>query len=237
LPEPDDTTSIPPIHIEETIKAIARLHAEHRASATRRQRAVERVTTLLGHPGFLIALTLFVAAWIGLNSLAPVWGYRPLDPPPFAWLDGFASLASLYLVVVIVTTQRRDDGLARHRELLTLELTILTEQKAAKAIALLEELRRDLPLVHDRVDPQADVMAQPADPQTVIDAIKETRPRISPAPWTALRRASQKQSRRPMAPSAPIQPNSWRDRGDTVAHCADHGYRCRRPCLLCCGSM
>ena len=66
-------------------------------------------------------------------------------------------------------------GLARHRELLTLELTILTEQKVAKAIALLEELRRDSPQIHDRVDRQADVMAQPADPQTVRDAIKETR--------------------------------------------------------------
>jgi uncharacterized membrane protein len=102
-------------------------------------------------------------------------GYRPLDPPPFAGLADFASLASLCLVVVIVTTQRRDDRLARHRELLTLELAILTEQKAAKAIALLEELRRDFPLVHDRVDPQADIMAKPADPQTVIEAIKETR--------------------------------------------------------------
>jgi uncharacterized membrane protein len=59
--------------------------------------------------------------------------------------------------------------------LLTLELAVLTEQKAAKAIALLEELRRDSPHVHDRVDRQADVMAQPADPQMVIDAIKEKR--------------------------------------------------------------
>ena len=175
MAESDDTQSIPPIHIEETIKAIARLHAEHRASATRHQRALERMTSLLGHPGFLMTLTALVAGWIGLNSLAPTLGYRPLDPPPFAWLDGFASLASLYLVVVIVTTQRRDDRLARHRELLTLELTILTEQKTAKAIALLEELRRDSPHIHDRVDPQADVMAQPADPQTVLDAIKETR--------------------------------------------------------------
>jgi uncharacterized membrane protein len=175
LPEPDDPASLPPIHIEETIKAIARLHAEHRASATRYQRAVERVTSLLGQPGFLAAVTAFVVVWISLNSAIPVFGYRPPDPPPFFWLTGFASLASLYLVVVIVSTQRRDDRLARHRELLKLELTILTEQKIAKAIALLEELRRDSPQIHDRVDPQADVMAQPADPQTVLDAIKETR--------------------------------------------------------------
>ena len=41
-------------------------------------------------------------------------------------------------------------------------------------IQLLEEVRRDNPLIHDRVDPEAEVMAQPADPQSVLDAIKET---------------------------------------------------------------
>jgi uncharacterized membrane protein len=175
LPATDDTPPIPPINIEETIKAITRLHAEHRAGATRHQRVLGIATSLLARPGFFIALTVRVFGWIGLNLLAPTLGFRPLDPPPFSWVSGFSSLASLYLVVVVVTTQRRDDRLARHRELLTLELAILTEQKVAKAIALIEELRRDSPHVHDRIDPQADIMAEPADPQTVIDAIKETR--------------------------------------------------------------
>ena len=108
-------------------------------------------------------------------AFAATLGYRPLDPPPFPWLSGAASLASLYLVVLILTTQRRDDRLTQRRELLNLELAILSEQKTAKVVALLEELRRDSPAVRDRVDKQADVMARPADPQSVIDAIKETR--------------------------------------------------------------
>ena len=175
MSESNATPTISQIHLAETVLAIARLHDEHRSSATRHHRVVERATALLGRPSFIIALTLLVVAWMGLNGLAFALGYRPLDPPPFAWLAGFASLASLYLVVVILTTQRRDDLLARHRELLTLELAILAEQKSAKAIALLEELRRDSPHVHDRVDRQADEMAQPADPHMVIDAIQETR--------------------------------------------------------------
>ena len=65
-------------------------------------------------------------------------------------------------------------SLTQHRELLTLELAILSEQKTAKVIQLLEEVRRDNPLIHDRVDREAEVMAQPADPQSVLDAIKET---------------------------------------------------------------
>lgn len=163
------------LHLEETIQTLARLHSEHDSSATRHHRVVERMTSLLGQPSFIVGLTLLVAAWMGLNEFASAMGFRPWDRPPFPWLSGFVSLASLYLVVVILTTQRRDELLARHRELLTLELAILAEQKSAKAISLLEELRRDSPHVHDRVDRQADQMARPADPHVVIDAINEAR--------------------------------------------------------------
>jgi hypothetical protein len=39
-----------PGNIEETIRSIARLHAEHHQNATRLQRAVDHVTALLGRP-------------------------------------------------------------------------------------------------------------------------------------------------------------------------------------------
>jgi uncharacterized membrane protein len=57
---------------------------------------------------------------------------------------------------------------------MTLELTILTEQKVAKIIELVEELRRDSPQVRDRVDSEARDMATKADPHAVLGAIDET---------------------------------------------------------------
>ena len=175
MPETDAAPSIPSIHIEETIESIAGLHAEHHANATHHQRVVDRITSLLGSANFIAALTVFVVGWVSLNGFAAALGYRALDPPPFAWLAGAASLASLYLVILILTTKRGDDRLTLRRELLNLELTILSEQKIAKVVALLEELRQDSPHLHDRVDELAEAMSQPADPQSVIDAIKESR--------------------------------------------------------------
>jgi len=172
--ETDGASSTPPIHIEETIQSIAGLNAEHHANATQHQRAVDRITSLLGRASFIATLTAFVVGWVSLNSFALALGYRAPDPPPFAWLAGASSLASLYLVILILTTQRGDDRLTQHRELLNLELTILSEQKIAKGVALLEELRHDSPHLHNRVDELAEVMAQPADPQSVVDAIKES---------------------------------------------------------------
>ena len=80
----------------------------------------------------------------------------------------------LYVVILIYATQRREDQLAELREQLTLELALLSEQKTAKMIQLLEEFRRDIPLVEDRVDEQADAMAEPANPERVLEAIRET---------------------------------------------------------------
>jgi uncharacterized membrane protein len=171
-----DTNAPPPIlpaHLEETIRSITRLHAEHHQDATPLQRAVDRMTALLGLPGFIGVLTVIVVGWISLNLLAAALGYRPVDPPPFAGLGGAVSLVSLYMVVLILATQRREDQLAQHREHLILELALLGEQKTAKVIELLEEFRRDNPLIRNRIDQQAEAMAQPADPQRVLDAIKE----------------------------------------------------------------
>jgi uncharacterized membrane protein len=181
VPELDASASLLPIHSGETIQSIARLYAEHRANATRHQLTVDRITSLLGRPVFIEALTIVVVGCIGLNGFAAILGYRSFDPPPFAWLSSATSLASLYFVVLILTTQSRDDSLTQRREKLNLELAILSEQKTAKVVALLEELRRDSPAVRDRVDKQADLMARPADPQSVIDAIEETRSEGAPA--------------------------------------------------------
>ena len=67
---------------------------------------------------------------------------------------------------MILATQRREYQLAQLREQLTLELAILSEQETAKVIQLLKESRRDNPLIRDRVDQEAEAIAQPADLQS-----------------------------------------------------------------------
>jgi uncharacterized membrane protein len=163
-----------PAHIEDTIRSIARLHAEHHGAASPQQRAMDRLTALLGRPWFIGVLGLTILGWIGMNLASAALGYRPLDPPPFQWLTGAGSLVSLFMVMLILGAQRHEEQIAQHRELLTLELAILGEQKTAKVIQLLEEGRRDNPLIHDRIDHEADAMARPSNPQSVLDAIKET---------------------------------------------------------------
>ncbi len=167
-------TAILPAHIEDTVQAIAKLHADHRKDAGTLQLLVERLTAWIGRPQFIAAMTIGVTVWIGGNLLAQASGTAPWDEPPFAWLQGALALLALCVTVLILTTQRREDQLAGYREQLTLELAILSEQKSAKIVALLEEMRRDSPTLKNRVDEEAAAMAVAADPQAVLDAIKDS---------------------------------------------------------------
>jgi uncharacterized membrane protein len=167
-------TRILPAHIEDTVQAIARLHADHLREAGALQRLVESLTAWIGRPVSIAALTVLVAAWIGGNLVAQRLGTAPWDAPPFAWLQGVVGILALYVTVLILTTQRREDQLAGYREQLSLELAILGEQKSAKIIALLEEMRSDHPALHNRVDEEAAAMAVAADPDAMLDAIRES---------------------------------------------------------------
>jgi uncharacterized membrane protein len=169
----EEERDLPP-HIAEAVRSIARLHAEHHNNATRLQHTLGRLSFGLAHPWFIGALTVAVAGWIGFNLLSSSLGHAPPDPPPFAWLGFALSLASLYMVLLVYATQRRDDQLAEQREQLTLELALLNEQKTAKLIELIEEFRRDIPIVDNREDPQAEAMARPVEPERVLEAIKQT---------------------------------------------------------------
>jgi len=173
MTEPDNPRPALPNHVEDAIHSIAKVDIDHQDSATRQQRWVDHITAVLGRPWFIGVAGVVIVGWIALNGLAPLFGLRPPDPAPFPWLATAVSLCAFFVVVLILITQRREEELARDHARLTLQLTIQGEQKTAKVIALLEELRRDSPAVPNRVDVEANAMAETADPTTLLGAIKE----------------------------------------------------------------
>jgi uncharacterized membrane protein len=162
-----------PDHIDEAVRSIAQLHSEHHGGATAPQRLVNRISAVIARPYFIALLAVGVAVWIGANLAAMTLGRSAIDPPAFSWLQGAVNLLSLFIVTLVLVAQKHEDELNAQREILTLELAILSERKIAKVIELLEELRRDSPHVVDRVDQQAEQMAQPADARSVLAAARE----------------------------------------------------------------
>ena len=166
-----------PGHVGETVQAIARLHAAHARSATRAERVLEALLSLLGRAGAAVGLTLFVAAWVAFNL---GFGRKGFDAPPFPLLNILLSLFAVYMTVIILIVQRRAKRLGDRREQLMLELALLSDQKTAKLIALVEELRRDDPLIRNRADRQAEELTRTVAPEVVLEAMREIREEPSP---------------------------------------------------------
>ena len=170
-----------PPHIEETVCAIAALHAQHHRRASPVQRIVERSVRFIGRPRFVGLLTLVIALWIATNTALVLRG-GGFDPWPYPILFDLGEALGLYITVLILIQQRHENDLTELREQLTLELAILGEQKNAKIIGLLEEMRRDSPHLADRVDREAEALSVPADPQAVLEAIMESQEDRDAAP-------------------------------------------------------
>ena len=167
----NEATRVPP-HVEQTVAAIAELHAAHYRQAGVQQKFVSAATAAVARPRTLGLVTIAIVGWLVLNIALMASGRAALDPFPFPLLSTAVSTVALYLAAMILIAQRHDDALATRRDQLTLELAILGEQKSAKIVALLEEFRRNDPNQGDHRDEIAEALAKPADPQAVLEAIK-----------------------------------------------------------------
>jgi len=159
-------------HIDQNVESVVALQRKDWESIGGAQRRVERVSRFLGRPQYLIALLAAIALWVGIN-IFPIAGVR-WDPPPFELLDGLMTLISLVTTTIVLIAQHRQARLEKQHTHLGLQVALLTEQKVTKVINLLEELRRDMPMVKDRHDEHAHALQESANTATVLAALEET---------------------------------------------------------------
>lgn len=145
---------------EQSVVHLAQLHRSHDQSTTAIQRGANRITASLGRPATLAVVLLLIFGWMFGNYIAHQMGVQPLEAFPFPDLAFIATLAAVLIALAILTTQQHQDQLAERRAELTLQIAVLSEKKMAKLIELLEEQRRDNPMLASRVDEEADAMAR-----------------------------------------------------------------------------
>jgi uncharacterized membrane protein len=175
-PPPPATEAAPesePDLLRQNIEAVLEFYEREDQKISRSQRVLENLSLFLGRPVFLGIILLFVGVWIAANISLRKLGVAEFDPPPFFWLQGIVGLGALLTATVVLTRQNRLAKIADQRAHLDLKVTLLTEQKAAKIIDMLEELRRDLPNVRDRHDPEAAVLQQSMNPGQVLATLDE----------------------------------------------------------------
>ena len=172
------TPGTPPLQsetdqISQNIEAVLAFYAHEDQKISRSQRSLERVGDFIARPVFLGLILLFLSLWIVTSVVLRRLGIADFDPPPFFWLQGIVSLGSFVVATAVLIKQDRLGKLSEQREHLYLKVTLLTEQKTAKLIELIEELRHDLPNVENRHDPEAVALKQSMNPDQVLAALAE----------------------------------------------------------------
>jgi len=162
--------------VDEAIESTAELERRALAGASLQQRAIERFTLAVGRPRTVWIILAAVAAWIALNVSLGLAGRPQLDPPPYYWLDGVLALSALLMTILILTTENRMSEIEEQRSRLHFQISILAERKAAKIIQLLEELRYDMPEVHNRQDSEAEALTLPTDMHEVAEQLEKRTP-------------------------------------------------------------
>jgi uncharacterized membrane protein len=158
--------------IDQNIEIMAALQRREREMTSASQRLVERLSRFIGRPAFLLGVLVFVVGWVIANVGTP-FGMASFDPPPFELLDGVLSFSALVTAAIVLIAQNRQTKREQQHRHLDLQVSLLTEQKVTKLIHLVEELRRDMPMVKDRDDPQATELQETTDTAAVISAIEE----------------------------------------------------------------
>ncbi len=159
--------------INQNIEAVLDFYAREDSKMSFAQRLLERISCFIGKPIFLALILLFVAIWIAGNLLLPRYSVIQFDPPPFHFLQGIIGLSALLTATIVLSNQNRLARLEEQRAHLDLKVNLLTEQKTAKMIDLLEELRFDLPNVRNRPDSEATELKHAMNPGQVLAALDE----------------------------------------------------------------
>ena len=78
-----DAPTVPPL-VEESVAAIAELHAAHNREAGALQKTVSGATSAVARPGTLVVITVAIAGWAALNFALPARAAPDRFPFPAA---------------------------------------------------------------------------------------------------------------------------------------------------------
>lgn len=175
-----DSLSIVPEQIVKNVETITEHIERHHQNITRPQWLLTKIANFFGKSQFLYFQIVLFSLWLVGDWLADI-AILPSSFPTLDLHDQWLDMAALLISTGVLVNESRQEKISEERSHLMLQLNLITEQKIAKLISLVEELRRDLPNVNNRLDFEAELMKQSTDPQAILEVIQQTL-ELSPSP-------------------------------------------------------
>ena len=161
-----------PEQVLKNIETIIDLQANQERKIPWHEKILAKVAAAFGRPQFLYAQLLLFAVWSLISYIAGDT-LESLNWPALDIEEQGIDVAALLISTGVLVRQTQQDKISEQRSHLMLQINLLNEQKIAKVIGLIEELRTDIPDVKNRSDWEADIMGESTDPQVVLNILQE----------------------------------------------------------------
>ncbi len=156
----------------QNIEKVIGLQNRQEQNVPANERLLTKIAEASGRPQFLYYQLAALVTWWTCSRLIDA-GILNWNIPTLQLGDQIIDVASLLIATGVLVRQTRQDKISEQRSHLMLQINLLNEQKIAKVIELLEELRTDLPTVKNRYDWEADIMQKSTDPQMVLNILQD----------------------------------------------------------------
>lgn len=132
-----------------------------RQERTFSERIADWCTQFFGTPRFFLLHVLLFSGWIFYN-IGFIPGIPVIDPYPFNFLTTAVSLEAIFLSIVVLMSQNREERIANVRAELDLQVNVQSEKEITKILEMLSLIEKRLHVVQ-KVDPELSGMLKKID--------------------------------------------------------------------------
>ena len=151
------------------VESVVRIEAEAHAKRRFSDAVADAITAFCGSMAFVWTHVVWFVVWIALNVMPELDHF---DPFPFQFLTLIVSLEAIFLSTFILISENRQSRIADRRNLLDLQINLLSEQENTKMLKLLAQIAKKVGADVD--DAEIRALEAPTHPAQLADQIERT---------------------------------------------------------------
>lgn len=151
---------MPLSHIKRSRHIIRSFEAQELKKRSFIIKVVDALTTSFGTIAFLLGNIVIYGFWILANT-GRIPGIPIIDPYPYSFMNSFVSIEAIFLSIIVLMSQNRENQRDTLRSELGLQVELISEKEITKILDLLREILENQK--NHKHDPELEEMTEELD--------------------------------------------------------------------------